>query len=84
MTRDQMLARMGIGEADFRDYLQKYSKFVASLNEVQRKFHKKNAPGKTVGKIARSLGPDASPEEVQELFQDAPADGLTLLINCCR
>lgn len=84
ISREQMLKRMGIKDADFRDYLTKHAAFLKSLNASQRKFHHSNIPRKKVGEVAKSLGPDVTSEHVKRLFKEAPPVMGVMSVSCCR
>lgn len=83
MTPAQMLAEMGIPQADFDDYLIKLGAFIAGLSPIQQAFHIKNH-GRTAREIARSLGPDATAADVQGLFAAAPSQAGVIVMSCCR
>jgi hypothetical protein len=70
MTREEMLSKMGIGDADFRDFLTKLSAFRNSLNPAQQKFFDGSKP--TVDQVAKSFGPGATAGDVEKLFAEAP------------
>ena len=83
MTRLEMLARIGLGQPDFDDYVRKYADFYKGLNPAQQDFHRRNSQ-ETVLRIAMSLGPNAQPADVQALFAAAPASGGIVFMSCCR
>ncbi|MGC2619304.1 MAG: hypothetical protein WA414_09710 [Acidobacteriaceae bacterium] len=70
MTREEMLSKMGISDADFRDYLTKLTAFRASLNPAQQAFFDRGKP--TVAQAAHAFGPGATAEDVEKLFAEAP------------
>ncbi len=84
ITRAEMLTKMGISDADFRDYLTKHGTFLKSLNESQTAFHKRNNPGTPVNDIARSLGPGVTSTHVKTLFSELPPVQGVSPTNCCR
>jgi hypothetical protein len=70
MTREQMLALLGIADADFRDFLTKLAAFRGSLNNDQLAFFHRSLP--TVEQVAQAFGPDCSVSDVEQLFTEAP------------
>jgi len=77
MTREQMLSKMGISDQDFRDFLTKLAAFRNSLNPAQLAFFHRSMP--TVDQVAQAFGSDASIQDVNNLFAEAPPmDGI-----CC-
>ncbi len=84
MSRADMLQKIGISDADFTDYLAKHNNFMNGLNSDQKKFHSKNHQF-PLDKIAASLGPTATPADVQQLFDGAvqPAT-MSASISCCK
>jgi hypothetical protein len=70
VTREEMLNQLGIGDADFRDYLTKLAAFRNSLNPNQLTFFNRTA--QTVGKVAAAFGSGATESDVESLFAEAP------------
>lgn len=70
MTREEMLAKLGISDEDFRDFLRKLEAFRRSLNPAQLEFFHRNLP--TAIQVAEAFGPTATVEEVEALFVEAP------------
>jgi hypothetical protein len=70
MSRADMLKQMNITDADFTDYLNQYNTFFNGLNPNQKAFHLRNNKTR-LGDIAASLGPTATPDDVQQLFAGA-------------
>lgn len=84
MQREAMLKKMGIGDADFRDYLTKSAAFVASLNEAQLDFHLNSKhPTLTVTEAAAAFGPDVTEEDISKLFEEAPPVASVMFTNAC-
>jgi hypothetical protein len=82
MTREQMLAKLGIGDGDFRDYLEKSSKFIASLNEAQLAYHTgSRPPTATTAQVSAWFGPDVTARDITELFAEAPPTEGVLFTN---
>lgn len=70
MTREQMLAQLGISDPDFRDFLTKLAVFRDSLNADQLAFFHRSLP--TIQQVAQAFGPDCSIQDVEQLFGEAP------------
>ncbi len=70
MTREEMLEKLGIGDADFRDYLNKVSAFRNSLNPNQLALFHRTLP--SVSQVAAAFGPDATESDVESLCAEAP------------
>jgi len=83
MPPAQMLAEMGISQAEFDDYLTRLNAFINALPPNQQAFHIKNH-GRTALEIARSLGPAATAADVQGLFAAAPKQAGVIVMSCCR
>jgi hypothetical protein len=71
VTRDEMLEKLGIGDADFRDYLNKVSAFRNSLNTNQLALFHRTLP--SVSQLAAVFGSDAAESDIEGLFAEAPA-----------
>lgn len=84
MTRRQMLDQIGITDEHFRDYLRKYSSFLKSLEPSQREFHYDHAGKSTVDEVAKSLGPDVTTKDIEQLFAESPPVHGICIIECCR
>ena len=82
VTRQEILKRMAIKEADFHDYVKKISKFFDSLNEDERQFYIRNN-GRTVEQIARSLGKDVTIADVELVFNQVPRVFQVCILACC-
>jgi hypothetical protein len=83
MTREQMLAPIGITEEDFGDYLTKYGSFLKSLKPGQREFHYDHAGRSTVEEVAKSLGPDVTAKDIERLFAECPPVDGVVSARCC-
>ena len=83
-TREELLKRMGIEDANFRDYLKKSAHFVNSLDKNQKRFHLEHLPERTVEQVAESLGPDVTEEDVRLLFAEAPPIDGVMYVMCCK
>lgn len=70
MTREEMLSKLGISDQDFRDFLTKLATFRSSLNPAQLALYHRALP--TVDQVAQAFGPDASIQDVENLFAEAP------------
>jgi len=70
MTREEMLSQMGLSDQDFRDFLTKVAAFRGSLNPQQLAFYNRTMP--TVAEVAQAFGPDASTQDIENLFAEAP------------
>jgi hypothetical protein len=64
MTREEMLKRSGLTEAEFRDILSKFRAFVDSLNHAQRAAVERWLP--SAERIAASFGPALTREKLAE------------------
>ena len=83
VTHEQMLKKMKIKDDDFKDYLKKHAEFLNSLNASQKSFHHRNTPKMKVGEVAKSLGPNVTPEHVKSLFKEAPPVRGLMAVSCC-
>lgn len=70
MTREEMLSKLGIGDADFRDYLTKVAAFRSSLNANQLAFFNRTLP--TVSQVAAAFGPGVTTSDIESLSAEAP------------
>ncbi len=70
MTREEMLSKLGIGDADFRDYLTKVAAFRSSLNENQLALFHRSLPN--VSQVASAFGPDVKESDIHSLSAEAP------------
>jgi hypothetical protein len=70
VTREEMLTTLGIGDADFRDYLTKIAAFQSSLNANQLAFFKRTLP--TVSQVAADFGPGVTTSDIEGLCAEAP------------
>lgn len=66
MTRDQMLKRLGLEEAELKDLLAKYAEFHKKLSPQQRAVITRSLP--SVEDATKSFGPDVTAEDLQALF----------------
>jgi len=73
MTRDEMLKKSGLTEAEFRELVEKFRSFHGSLNSAQRAAVNRWLP--SAERIAASFGPALTVEKLAENLgtQDAPA-----------
>jgi hypothetical protein len=82
VSREELLARMGIASDDFEDYVNKIALLVESLNKDEKRFYYRNN-GRTVEQIAKSLGPDVTTEDIETLFRCVPRFEVFLALACC-
>jgi hypothetical protein len=79
MNHDEMLSRLKLTEAEFRELLSKFSEFVESLNERQGDLVTASMP--TLVQAAASFGPDVDPEDLARLLREFADDGVVIVMN---
>lgn len=78
MTREEMLKRLGVTEAELRDFLHRFSQFAASLDPKQRAMLERSMP--SMEEARKAFGPDVSEEDLLKLFGGGRMD--TPVIVC--
>ncbi|HEX4155500.1 MAG TPA: hypothetical protein VHY48_07805 [Acidobacteriaceae bacterium] len=66
MTREEMLRRSGLTEAQFKDLVRKVEAFLGSLDPAQRAAIKRSFP--TADQVAASFGPALTVEQLGKLL----------------
>lgn len=74
MSRDEMLNRLGLSDADLTDLLTQYNDFVGKLKPGQQAVIKRSLP--TVQEATQSFGPDVTADDMQELFDPNGTGGM--------
>jgi hypothetical protein len=64
MNHDEMLRKLGLTEAQYRDLMDKFLKFCQGLDEDQKKLVRHNLP--SLEQAAKSFGPDVSVEDFKK------------------
>lgn len=73
MTRNELLARMGLTEKQLMELLHKFRHFYKSLDPKQKSVVKHSLP--TLEAAAKSFGPDVTVDDLHELFGTDETDG---------
>jgi hypothetical protein len=69
MEHSEMLKKLGLTKEQFHDLVRKHAAFVNSLDDHQRAVVRSSSP--SVAEAAASFGPDAKPEDLQRLLDEA-------------
>lgn len=64
MTHREMIAKLGLTEAQYRDLMANFLTFCRTLDDAQKRVVRHNMP--KLEEAARSLGPDVSVEDFQK------------------
>jgi hypothetical protein len=71
VTREELLQQLGIGDADFNDFLGKISAFRNSLNSQQLALFDRITP--SVSQLLTTFGAGATASAIESLMSAAPA-----------
>lgn len=64
MTREEMLKKLRLTEAEYTDLISQFLKFTGNLDEAQKRVVRHNMP--KLEKAARSFGPDVTVEDFKK------------------
>jgi hypothetical protein len=74
MTRDEMLKRLDLSDEELKELLQKFGKFLKSLNDRQRAVIERSLP--TTAAAAKTFGPTVTPVHLEQLFSTSLDTGV--------
>jgi len=70
MTRDEMLKKSGLTDAEFKELVNKFQHFLAHLNAAQQAAVRRWMP--SANHIAKSFGPDVTPGQLADIVGADP------------